>query len=186
MITLRHALPDEKRKTYEWLCLSDTTSWHMGEPDYPENPVFGWEQFQEDFEDFYYQTEGQEKGSVMIILNDGEEIGAVCYACFHLRPQAAELDIWIKSQKLCGKGCGTEALKQLISYLKESFGIRDFIIRPSEKNARAVRAYQKAGFNKVSDKRVTVKSYIKPEYRELYAHGDYGWDDTAVLTLESE
>ena len=35
MVKIRHADISEKHKTYEWLCLSDTASMHMGEPDFP-------------------------------------------------------------------------------------------------------------------------------------------------------
>jgi diamine N-acetyltransferase len=52
MITIRHANIAEKKKTYNWLCLSDTADMHMGEPDYPESPIPDWLQFQEDFRDF--------------------------------------------------------------------------------------------------------------------------------------
>lgn len=34
----------------------------------------------------------------MIIQDGDEEIGCVCYACFHLKPQKAELDIWLKEK----------------------------------------------------------------------------------------
>ncbi|HOA81500.1 MAG TPA: hypothetical protein PKK61_10640 [Defluviitaleaceae bacterium] len=98
MVKIRHADISEKHKTYEWLCLSDTASMHMGEPDFPNNPIPSWEEFNEGFEDFYYQEETREKGSVMIIQDGDEEIGCVCYACFHLKPQKAELDIWLKEK----------------------------------------------------------------------------------------
>lgn len=67
MIRIRHADITEMHKTYEWLCLSDTASMHMGELDYPNSPIPSWEEFKEDFEDFYYQDETREKGSVMIV-----------------------------------------------------------------------------------------------------------------------
>ena len=74
MITIRHARLDEKKKTYELLCLSDTTKMHMGKPDYSESLIPDWNQFQEDFKDFYYLKEEQHLGSVMIIEKDKEEI----------------------------------------------------------------------------------------------------------------
>lgn len=183
MISLRHATLEEKHKTYEWLCLSDTTNLHMGEPYYPESPIPEWEEFQNDFEDFYFQTEHQDLGSVMIISNEDLEIGCLCYACFHLVSKAAELDIWLNKLENCGKGYGTAALRKMIEYLKEK-GIEKFIIRPSEKNTRAIRAYEKAGFRRVDDKMGAVKSYLLPEYLDLYGDGDYGFDNTAVLVLE--
>jgi diamine N-acetyltransferase len=184
MITIRHAGIDEKRKTYEWLYLSDTTGMHTGPPAYPENPVPDWDEFQKDFEDFYYLEEGRLLGSVMIIENDGTGIGCLCYACFHLKPGKAELDIWFGSREHCGKGHGPEALKLLVKYLKDKIGIKAFIIRPSEKNNRAIRAYEKAGFERVEDKKTAILVFLQPEFVKKYGCGDYGYDDTAVMILD--
>ncbi len=184
MIKIRHAGLDEKEKTYQWLYLSDTTSMHTGLPDYPDSPVPDWEQFQKDFEDFYYLESGQNRGSVLIIENDDEEIGCLCYACFHLQPDRAELDIWLKERKYCGKGFGPAALKNLMEYLNKKKGINKFLIRPSEKNIRAIRSYEKAGFIRVKDKEKTIKEYLLEEYLSAYGSGDYGVDNTAVLMNE--
>jgi RimJ/RimL family protein N-acetyltransferase len=184
LISIRHATLEEKYKTYEWLCLSDTASLHMGEPDYPESPIPDWDQFQNDFEDFYYQQEHRDLGSVMIISNDEDEIGCLCFACFHLTPKSAELDIWLNKSANCGKGYGTIALRKLVEYLKSEKGIEKFIIRPAEKNARAIRAYEKAGFKRVNDKMATIQAYLLPHYLDVYGDGDYGFQNTAVLVLE--
>jgi diamine N-acetyltransferase len=183
MIKIRHATLAEKQKTYEWLCLSNTANMHMGEPDYPESPIPDQKQFNEDFEDFYYMENGN-LGSVMIMENDKEEIGCLCYACFHLKNNYAELDIWMKDLKYCGKGFGPEALKQLIKYLKVNLGIERMIIRPSEKNINAIKAYEKIGFKRTIDKLKTIEDYLRPEYIEKLGPGDYGFNQTAVLTLD--
>lgn len=184
MLIIRHAALDEKYKTYEWLCLSNTAHMHSGEPDYPQSPVPDLEQFNQDFEDFYYTEEGRSRGSVMIIENDGEEVGCLCYACFHLKENRAELDIWMKDLQYCGKGLGPQALKLLIDYLNSAMGVNKFLIRPSEKNINAVKAYEKAGFTISTDKLNTIEEYLLPDYFELYGPGDYGLNDTAVLTKD--
>lgn len=181
MLSIRHAMLSEKEKTYQWLCLSDTAGMHMGEPDYPESPIPDWIQFQEDFEDFYYLQDGRSKGSVMIIENDGEEIGCLCYACFHLKPDAAELDIWMKEKKYCGQGLGPQALQVLLQYLAEVQSIKSFLIRPSEKNNRAIAAYEKVGFVRAADKESTIREFLKSEYINELGPGDYGFENTAVL-----
>jgi diamine N-acetyltransferase len=66
MLIIRHAELSEKRKTYEWLCLSDTTNMYMGPPDYPEHPVPTWEEFREDFKDFYYLDNEMQSAAVLI------------------------------------------------------------------------------------------------------------------------
>lgn len=185
MVKIRYADVNEKRKIYEWLCLSDITHMCMGEPDYPEHPIPSWEDFREDFVDSYFLKDGRESlGAVMIIENDGSEVGTNCYTTYHLQPHTAELDTWMKSSIHCGKGYGSEALKELINHLHQDFNINRFIIRPSEKNAQAIKAYEKAGFKRASDKEKIIKEYYLPEYINIFGGGDYGPEQTATLTLE--
>ena len=56
------------------------------------------------------------------------------------------------------------------------------MIRPSEKNTRAIRAYEKAGFKRVHDMKGTDEAYLLPEFYDVY--GDYGLQNTAVLVVE--
>lgn len=181
---IRHALIDEKRKTYEWMCLSDTATAHMGGEEFLMNPVLTWEGFQEAFEDFYYMESGKRFGSVMIIFHENKEVGCTCYACFHLNNQMAELDIWLNSESECGKGIGTQALKDTINYLYKELGINKFLIRPSEKNIRAIKSYQKAGFIYCNHKEDVLRKYYKLDSFNTYKNGDYGFENTAVLILE--
>ncbi len=186
MLTIRYATLADKQAVYEWLCCSDTTSLHLGPPDYPESPVPTSEEFARDFEDFYFQSEGRHQGSVMIIERTGEPIGCLCYACFHLQPRAAELDIWLKERRLCGHGLGAEALRLLVEHLRRELGITRFLIRPSARNTRALRAYAKAGFVERPEKVPALRSFLKDEDWEAYGGGDYGLEGTAVMTLEDE
>ncbi len=183
-ISLRQARVDERAIVYEWLCCSTTTPLFMGPPDYPEVIIPAWEQFLEDFEDFYFAGGDRSRGAVFMVERDGESIGCVCYSCFHLVPHAAELDIWFKDVAVCGQGYGPQALRLLVALLRRELGVRQFLIRPSERNARAIRAYEKVGFVRSPDKAATVRRYVLPEYFELYGPGDAGWDQTAVLTLD--
>ena len=180
MVTLRHALLDEREKSYEWYL-------NIGAQDsegvFIHGEVYSWTAYKSDFEDFYFEKAGQNKGSVMIIENDGEDIGCGCYTCFHLKPRTAELDIWLKDETVTGKGFGTQALKALVKYLHEEKGITHFIIRPNKKNARAIQAYRKTGFRLVSDERSVIKAYMKPQYTEVYDTDGNGPDAHAVLMV---
>ncbi|WP_029906087.1 GNAT family N-acetyltransferase [Prevotella sp. 10(H)] len=185
MISLRYSTIGEKRKVYEWLCLSDTTPTFMGDPYFPDHPIPTWEEYLDDFEDFYFIEDEKEKGSVMIIENDGEEVGCVCHSSFHLKQECAELDIWMKSEACCGKGFGTTALKMLIEHLQVELRKTKFIIRPAERNIRAVKAYEKAGFRRVVNKEATHKEYyLSDDYLNKYGEGDYGSESTATMTIE--
>ena len=74
----------------------------------------------------------------------------------------------------------------LADYLTEK-GFQYFIIRPSARNKRAVRAYEKAGFKKVDDsqKAAVVENCYREEFIPLYGSGDYGTGDDVVLIKES-
>lgn len=181
---IRYARPDEKRKTFEWLYCSDTTHMHSGAPNFSENPIADWEQFCNDFEDFYFEQSGRLKGAVMVIEEELKEIGNVCYSLFHLNQGIAELDIWINSELYINKGYGTKALSGLTKLLHNELNIRRFIIRPSTRNEQAIRAYEKVGFQKVKNADEVICEYLKSEYREMYAAGDYGEEGTATLILE--
>ena len=57
-----------------------------------------------------------------------------------------ELDIWLRAEAYCGKGCGSTALGALCARIHGNYGVREFVIRPSGRNHRAITAYKKAGF----------------------------------------
>ncbi len=175
--------PQDKRKAYAWLCQSETTKSHMGPPDFEDHPIPSWEEYCADFEDWYFDGSQPEKGQLWMITLGNEPIGAVCYSSFHLRNTGAELDIWMATDAHCGKGFGSEAIRLLCDHLQNHLGIGQFIIRPSERNARAVRAYEKAGFVRVpkDEKQLVVQEFLLEEYWDAYGQGDYGNGDDVVL-----
>lgn len=175
----------DKKKVYRWLCESETTKNHMGPPNFEDHPIPTWEDYCQDFDDYYFDGTKPENGRVYILKHEEEEIGAICYASFHLNNRSAELDIWMGSEKNCGRGLGTEAIKLLCDHL-ENNGIERLIIRPSERNVRAVKAYEKAGFIKVPnrEKSAVIEQCLREEFLELYGAGDYGNGDDVVLIKE--
>ncbi|MDF2548898.1 MAG: hypothetical protein K0R93_3796 [Anaerosolibacter sp.] len=167
-VALRFAEPNEKRKIYEWLALSDVTSQMFDD----DNPPETWENFNRDESDFLFDHSAPELGGYLIITLGGEEMGAISYACFHLIDKVAELDIWMRSFKYCGLGYGVDALNQLIDKLHREQGIKEFIIRPSKENVAAIRAYKKCGFTLFED--FDPRNYVKEEFYDMYGDGDYG------------
>jgi len=162
---------EERRKIYEWGNESDITKCHAGPPDYPEHPVATWEEFCNDYVEYYFNDSEPGKGRGFIIKRETEAVGFISYACFHLKPFIAELDIWMSSSKECGKGYGTDAIKTLSDYLHEKIGIKQMIMRPSVKNERAIKSYMKAGFKKSN---MLPEDYLLDEYVAIYGAGDYG------------
>jgi hypothetical protein len=51
-------------------------------------------------------------------------------------------------------------------------------MRPSMKNVRAIKSYEKAGFEK-SD--TCPDEYLLDEYSSIYGEGDYGADESTLL-----
>lgn len=171
LITLRPARESDRRAVYEWLAESDITSAMLGPPTYPDSNVPTWDEFQNDYEMFFFDGSRPELGRCFIIEANGEPVGHLSYSEVNPKCRRAELDIWMRSEAECGHGSGTDALLALMDYLRESLGLREFIMRPSRRNARAMRSYAKAGF--------VALPLTNDEQVALYGPGDYG--DTVVM-----
>ena len=172
----------DKKTIYDWCYNSEITKSHSGLPHYPENPIATWDEFfGEGYVDYFFTGTRPEDGRGFIILNDGEQAGFISYCSFHLNPGKSELDIWMNCEANCGKGFGSDAIISLGSYLNKNQGIAELIMRPSKKNARAAKAYMKAGFKK-SEKPASY--YLLDEYMPLYGAGDYGEGGDLLLVKQ--
>jgi len=180
IVELIPATPDDRQSVYEWCFHSDTTKSHAGLPDYPNAPIATQEEFfgEYGYQDYYFTGEKPALGMGFLIVHQGEAVGFVSYSCFHLREGFAELDIWMRREAYCGKGYGTDALLALGEWLYTAQGIQTLIMRPSIKNRRANRAYQKIGFVP-SD--ASPNAYLRAEYIAALGDGDYGADESALL-----
>jgi RimJ/RimL family protein N-acetyltransferase len=127
--------------------------------------------FCEDYGPHFFDGTRQEVGRSFIIEVNGEAVGHINYDGMDLARGIAELDIWLRSSEVSGKGYGSDALVALTRYLHETFGVAEFILRPSRRNTRAIRAYAKAGFARLQ--------LTNEEQAGIYGPGDY-WD-TVVM-----
>ena len=85
----------------------------------------------------------------MFVILEGETpVGAIAYGDIDAR-RRVELDVWLGSEANCGRGLGTDAIEALVGYLQAELGVRTFMMQPSARNPRAVRAYEKVGFVRV-------------------------------------
>lgn len=184
-IKLIPAALDDRQKVYEWCFQSETTKYHAGPPDYPNNPIPSYEEFYASdaggYTDYYFTGAKPDDGRGFLIINEDEAVGFVSYCAFHLKPAIAELDIWMNAEANCGNGFGVDALISLGDYLNKERGFRELIIAPSIKNTRAVKAYEKAGFKK-TDK--VMSDFLLDEYISLLGGGDYGADETVILVKQ--
>lgn len=64
---------------------------------------------------------------------------------------------WSMAPAICGQGCGTVFVRKCIGEIREHFNYQDkLLLRVAASNMRAVKAYQKAGFQYIK----TVKDEI--------------------------
>ena len=171
-ILLRPAEQRDARSIFKWLVFSDLTASMIGPPLFPEATLPTWEQFYSDYQPHFFDGTDEEKGRSFIIELDGRSIGHINYDRLDLTRRQAELDIWMRSSKYCGHGYGSDAINVLVSFLQSKYNVEQFILRPSLRNPRAIRAYERAGFVKV------CMSY--EEQARLYGKGDY-LDDVLMI-----
>jgi RimJ/RimL family protein N-acetyltransferase len=117
LVTLRPAREQDRRAIYQWLAESDLTPSMLGH--FPDAPVPSWDQFCVDF----FEGTSQEVGRSFIIEVDGDAVGHVGYDGMDLARSIAELDIWLRSSEVCGRGYGSDALVTLTRALCETFGV---------------------------------------------------------------
>ena len=115
-IDLVPAKETDRVKIFSWLTQSDLTSSMLGEPNYPDHPIPSWEKFCADYTLDFFNTSGDGKGRNYIILLNDIEVGTIGYDLLDKTKESVVLDIWMKSEKYCGKGYGSEALETLCNY----------------------------------------------------------------------
>lgn len=149
-IKLRSAQESDRKNCYLWLAHSDLTSSMLGMPNYPDHSIPTWEEFCEDYIPQFFNSSGDGKGRNFIIIANNEDIGTIGYDLLDKMKDRVVLDIWLRAEKYCGLGYGSDALNILCDYLHKTYGIINFIISPSARNKRAIAAYKKCGFEYVS------------------------------------
>jgi diamine N-acetyltransferase len=145
-VALRHAEPHDRERAYEWYARSDLTSSFLGPPLYPDRPVPGFEAFCDVYEPFYFDGTRPFDGRALMIQADGADIGFLGHGPIGLLRDVVELNLWLASRSLCGRGRGAEALTLTCTWMQATFGIDRFLMRPSRRNVHALRAIRRAGF----------------------------------------
>jgi len=170
-VTLRPSRESDRREVFRWLSESDATSSMLGPPLFPEVPAPTWDEFCSDYGPNFFDESTMDVESSYIIEVAGESVGQINYEILGDSARVAELDIWLRSLADTGHGYGSDALITMTDHLFRTLGVDTFLIRPSARNPRAIRAYQKAGFN--------VVPMSTQEQVDQYGAGDY--EDTVVL-----
>jgi len=165
-IELKPAQESDRKKIYTWLTQSNLTSSMMGPLDYSDHPIPSWEEFCEDYTLSFFNASGDGKGRNYIIVVNNEEIGTIGYDLLDKNKSQVVLDIWMRDEKYCSLGYGSDALKTLFNYIHKTYNISKFIISPSARNKRAIAAYKKAGFEyvRIINKEEQEREFGKSEF----------------------
>lgn len=176
-VMLRPATFADRRAVWEWMAKSDLTASMAGPPEFAETPVPAWEEFRADYLPHFFDGSQPGVGRSFIIEpivatpSQFRGVGHISYSRVDELPGGAELDIWMRDSTCCGHGWGSDALRILSRHLHEAFGVRELILRPSARNVRAIRAYEKAGFTRLP--------LSTEEQAARYGAGEY--HDTVVM-----
>jgi RimJ/RimL family protein N-acetyltransferase len=167
IVKLRPSTLEDRRTIYEWATQSDATSAMIGPPTYPDHSIPSWEEFCSDHTPHFFDGSAPFLGRCFIIIVGDEPVGQVYYNDIEMinQERRVELDIWMRAEKYCGKGYGSDALLTLCRYLVREFDVVTFMVQPSARNPRAIRAYKKIGFQPLK--------LSLDEARELWGPNDY-------------
>jgi len=176
-LTLVFANLEDRKTIFEMLHSKETYAYMFDE----SHPAPTWSEFIEEGHQ-YYTGQSNPNGSYLLIRFDGQNVGSISYDCGYEKIPYAELDIWLSQRKYMGQGIGTEAIQALIKFIRDTYGIKDFIIRPWMKNRNAISAYKKYGFHESSHYK--IEEYYSAQNMESYGEGDYGREETLDLFLK--
>jgi RimJ/RimL family protein N-acetyltransferase len=145
-VILRPMTPDERSLFYQWATQSEAASFWYGELVGEQIPTF--QEFGQEFPGYYFDGSQPEKGQSLAIIVDNRAIGEINYNKIDRENNSVELDIIIAKDRDKNKGYGSDALKTLAEYLFQEMNIQTCFLETVTQNPRAIRAYEKAGFNK--------------------------------------
>lgn len=145
-VELRRATLADRAHAFEWMARSDLTPGMLGPPVFADVPVPGYETFCEMYEPYIFEGSRPFDGRGLVIRVGGADIGFLRHGPIDLLNDVVELDLWLAASPYCGNGYGSDALDAACGWLQDSFGVDRFVVRPSRRNVRALRAVRRAGF----------------------------------------
>lgn len=101
--------------------------------------------FFKDWDYYYFRDIQNKKGRCFHILKNGEKIGQINYNA--IKDNQVDIDIIIYDKENWSKGYGSSAIKLMSAYLEEKYHVDKIWIDVHPENKRAIKAYEKAGFN---------------------------------------
>ena len=152
MITFRSVEPEDLPTLADWMARPHWREW-WGEPQEELGYVKDMIEGRDTTLPFIFQLDGTDKGYIQVwFVKDqlGPDI-LEDYPWLVLLPrEAVGVDLSIADQEDLSKGIGTRVLQAFVQKLRHD-GYERIIIDPDPANQRAVRSYQKAGFEEIPD-----------------------------------
>ncbi len=103
---------------------------------------------------------------MVIMLVEGDRpIGSVYVRDIDMEHKKGEYGVFIGEEDCLGKGYGTEAAELMTEYAFEYIGLHKLMLRVYADNERAIRSYEKAGFEKEAYLKDDV--YVQGQYRDI-------------------
>ena len=93
----------------------------------------------------------------IICLQDNREIGSVYLRDIDRESGTAEYGIFIGEEDALGCGYGVQAAKLMLQYGFETLHLESIFLRVLEDNAGARKSYEKAGFQRIENRRESVQ-----------------------------
>ncbi len=143
-VLLRPMTLRERPKFFQWATRSDATPFWYGELSGDEVPSYV--VFRTEWPDYYFTGSQPSKGRCFMIEYQSVPIGQINYNQINQDDLSTELDILIANHQHQGQGLGTEAIQLLTQYLFDHMKVRRCRIEVISQNPRAIRAYEKAGY----------------------------------------
>ena len=165
-IYLRAFEPDDAAMLKQFICDPEITRTLMAYRPYT---------IQQELE-FIEKATKQENDIVLGIATKADDklIGSVGLHRIDWRDRRCEFGIMIGAKEEWNKGFGTEATRLITRYAFETLNLNRVALRVYEHNARAMRAYEKAGFRKEGILR-----------QDAFREGKY-WDAIMMGVLRSD
>lgn len=147
-VALRAARPADAAQVWRWLAQSDLTPRRLGAPHFPEHPVPSFAAFSNDFASHFFNGSLPYEGRGFLIYSLAQQrnVGFISHDRLDVLNDVTCLDLWLADSSVCGHGFGSEAIDLLCRWLQAQRGVNRFLLRPSRRNVRALRALRRAGF----------------------------------------
>lgn len=108
------------------------------------------------FENVQERLEKQELVMLTIETSEGAHIGNISLFDINWKDRYAELGVTIGDKDYWNKGCGTAATRTMLQMAFDDLNLHRVSLRVHADNARGIRCYEKAGFQKEGTLRESV------------------------------